>query len=335
MKREKINDPIKLDPYATRGKEHKVLNKADNIYASKWFGNIAVALFCFIDFWCMQTIWNLVSKPENFIFIYAVAIGCAVALDVPLAIAGHSLKAYHQGLKSKNENAIILILSISVFLIAFICSFMFRVETKDLSYQLQSSNLVNTLGAAETPAPEATQTAGQTILIASIFNGIIPLLTSISSFVISYFAYSPLKEKIMRLERRLISLDSNIIEAKTAIAQAETAEEYCNTLLMKEEDLYMEHIDRINAEGECIKQTAKLVIMEKLGDADSVSAVTQSAKAEVSKNNVNPAPEYKLPTYITEKLATDNSTSPQEECSDSKIPDDNPVDFHDDLLQTA
>ena len=307
MKNNKINDPIKLDGYKTREYENNVLHKADNIYASKWFGNIAVILFCFIDFWCMQIIWNLVSKPENIVFIYAVAIGCAIALDVPLAIAGYSLKAYHQGLKSKNENNIVLILSVAVFLIAFICSLLFRIETRDMSYEIQCSNLVNTLGT--TTVATDNNVNNLSVLIASIFNGIIPLLTSISSFVISYYAYSPIAEKLIKLERRSIRLDSNIIDAKTAISQAETAEEYCSTLLRKEDDLYAEHIARIDAEGECIKQTARLIVMEKLGDADSVSAVTVSAKESISKKNIDSAPEDRLPLFVAEKIRIPQNSS--------------------------
>ena len=48
-------------------------------------------------------------------------------------------------------------------------------------------------------AAEAEQTDVPAVLFASLFNGVIPLLTSISSFVISYFSCNPVGLKLSRL----------------------------------------------------------------------------------------------------------------------------------------
>lgn len=303
MKHNKLRDPIMLDSYGSRERETNLLFKPDNLYAKKWLANIAVALFCFIDFWCLQMVWNTVTKPENILFIYAVALGCAVALDVPLSIAGYSLKSRHQRLVSRNENIIILILSISVFIIAFACSFFFRLETRDLSYSIQNTNMVNVIDTGSLGAnpvtSEATDTQGSLpILIAAVFNGIIPLLTSMAAFVISYYGYSPLDEKILRLLRRCIRLDSNIIDLNTAILQAGTPEEYCDVMLNKEYDLYITHTQSIRAEGENLKQTAYLAVMKKLGDNESISTVTQAAAESVIRSKVSMEPERHLPDGI-------------------------------------
>lgn len=295
MRHNKMRDPIVLDPYGSREKETNLLFKPDNLYAKKWLASIAVAVFCFIDFWCIQIVWNTVSRPENVIFVYAVAVGCAVALDVPLSIAGYSLKMRHQRLINRNENIIIMALSISVFIIAFVCSFSFRLATRDLSFGLKNTSTVSLVDAATLGSnlivPEAANMQGGTpILIAGLFNGVIPLLTSMAAFVISYYGYSPLDEKILRLLRRDIRLDSNIIDLNTAITQAETPEEYYDIMLNREYELYRTHIESVQAEGENLKQAAYLAVIEKLSDSNGISNVTRAAAESVirAKTNINP-----------------------------------------------
>ena len=95
--------PFNLDRYGSREERAADMNKADNIFANGVFGGLAVFIFVLIDFVCLRVVWNLV-QTENPFFIDCIAVACAAALDVPLAIAAIVLKKYTQGLYDRQGN---------------------------------------------------------------------------------------------------------------------------------------------------------------------------------------------------------------------------------------
>ena len=86
-----------MDGWKSRMERLDFLNKPDNIYAKAWFGTLCVLAFCFIDLFCLKTVWNLV-QTEDYIFVYCCAVACAIALDVPLAICALAVKKWQDGL---------------------------------------------------------------------------------------------------------------------------------------------------------------------------------------------------------------------------------------------
>lgn len=297
------NSPFSLDSYGTRVNRSNNLYRPDSIYSRPIFSNIAVLAFVFIDFFCLFTVWNLV-QTEDMVYVCCVALGCAVALDVPLAIAAIALKRYHNGLSSKKEAMIIMAISVSVFAIAFVFSLIFRLVTKDLSFDTgTSSTLVNTVGEMETDTTEDNLS----ICFAALFNGVIPLLTSLSSFVISYFS-SPLNRKLKQLETERITLQSNILEVDKALAQAEDALTHCDGLLEREQDLYFEFIDKLDSECQSLKQLARIIIMEKLQTPENVTALTESGNALYSEVDYNDVPNSALPEFVSNHLVSNKNS---------------------------
>ena len=291
---------FKQDSYRSRIGRVNYLYKPDMIYARPWFSNLAVLAFVFVDLFCLKVVWNLV-QTEDPLFIWCVAIACAVALDVPLAIAGIVMKRYDQGLCDKKEKNIILILSVAVFAIAFIFSFVFRLYTRDLSFDIGTgATLTNTLETAVT-----NQNAEEpSVIVAAAFNGIIPLLTSISSYVISYFGYDPLGMKIAKLETERIGLQSNILEAERALAQAETSEEYCRSLIARENDLYRTFQGRLMSDELGLKQLVRVLIMEKQKTPEEVTEIVRNGEDLIKSCHMGTAPERELLKYIDNQLET-------------------------------
>ena len=272
------NEALALDDYGTRLWRTNQLNKSDSIYASSLVANIATILFVLIDFICLYTVWNTV-QTESSLMIALIAIGCAVCLDVPLAITGNALKSHHQKIKDKSSTMIVLVLAVATFLITFIFAFWFRVETKDLTFDISSgSTLTNTL--AETTAEETNDS--NAVIVAALFNAIVPLCTSIASFVISYFAANPLGMKIARLDKAIITLDSNLAEIEQVCQEAEGIQNYKQYLLAREEDMYQQFCESSEAQGVVRKQAVRFVIMEMLGTPDDITVLTESGD-EVNK----------------------------------------------------
>lgn len=286
MRNGRRNQPFRLDAYRTRAGRAIQLHKSETIYAKKSFSTICIAAFVCIDLFCLKTVWNLV-QTENPIYVWLVAFACAAALDVPMAIAAIAVKRYKQGLSDKKEKNLILILSVTVFVIAFIFSLGFRIITGDLSFDIHTdATLINSV-SMEPETNQITYT-NPAVLYAAAFNGVIPLLTSLSSFIISYFSTSPMIEKSMKIEKERIGIQTNIIEAEKAIAECADIETHCECLIAREKDLYKEFIDQLDAEAITVKQTARVIQMEKLASAENITSITDaSKKLEEAKPAVN------------------------------------------------
>jgi len=272
--KQKGKNALALDDYGTRLWRANGLNKPDSIYASSLVANIATVLFVLIDFICLYTVWNTV-QTESSMMIALIAVGCAVCLDVPLAIAGNELKSHHQKIKSKSSTMIVMVLAITTFLLTFIFAFWFRLETKELTFDISSgSTLTNTL--AETTTVEANDS--NAVIVAALFNAVVPLCTSIASFVISYFAANPLGERISRYDTAIITLDSNITELEQALQEAETIDEH-DRLLRENEAISKEvYIAACKARGLSLKQYALVEIMKILKNPDDISRLVEIGK---------------------------------------------------------
>ncbi len=294
----KANSPFKLDSYKKRSDRVDIIHRPDSIYAKTWFSNLAVLLFVFIDLFCLKVVWNLVQAEDPY-YVWSVALACAAALDVPLAIAAVSQKKYQQGICTKTERNTIVCLSIAVFAIAFVFSLGFRVLTRDMTFDITTAGtIVDELGREV----QVEETDVPAVLFASLFNGVIPLLTSISSFVISYFSCNPVEMKLSRLEKERIGLQSNILEAKKALAETETSSEHCIKLIARENDLYAEFIDQLYADALALKQLVRIILMEKLGSPDDITAMSDSAEKLQKENCLSEATEQELPEYVNKQI---------------------------------
>lgn len=294
----KSNNTFKQDPYYTRKERISFLNKPDTVFARSWLCGLVVLGCVFVDLLCMKVIWNLV-QTENPLFVWSIAAACAVALDVPLAIAGTAVKRYHQGLGSRREKNIILILSVAVFTIAFICSFIFRLYTRNLSFDIGTgSTLTNTMEAAVVE----NNTNNSAVIVAAVFNGILPLLTSATSYIFSYFSSDFLGKKIARLEKERVGIQSNILEAEKALIQAETSEVYCNSLIARENDLYHGFLSRLEADGLELKQLVRILVMEKQNSPEAVTEVAKGGQELLEKYPADQEPERELLEYINHQI---------------------------------
>ncbi len=274
------NEPLALDRYGTRLWRANRLNNPDSIYANSWVANIATILFVLIDFICLYTVWNTV-QTESSLMIALIAVGCSVCLDVPLAIAGNALKSHHQKLEDKSRTMIVMILAICTFLLTFVFAFWFRIETKDLTFDISSgSTLTNTL--ADSTIEESTDS--KAVVVAALFNAIVPLCTSIASFAVSYFAANPLGKKIARLDNAIITLDSNLAEIEQVCREAEGIQNYKQYLLAREDDMYQQFCETSESQGIVRKQAVRFVIMEMLGTPDDITVLTESG-AKVNKES--------------------------------------------------
>lgn len=174
----KDTTPFITDTYSSRLHRLDKVNKADTPYASNVLATATVIGCVAIDFMVNYTRWNLIMT-ESPLYVCMSAAACAIALDVPLAIAGIVLKRFNQGLCDKAERNLVMVLSILVFAIAFVCSAGLTYVTRDLVFGIDSAaTITNTVAIAE---EQAVEDPGDkvAVLVAALYSVALPLLTSL------------------------------------------------------------------------------------------------------------------------------------------------------------
>lgn len=277
----KKNEPFKIDKYNSRSKRIKNLNKPVTIYGNGKVGAIAVLIFILTDTACVFAKWNLMGR-SNIGCLAGMAVSTGIALDLPFAMAAAALKEYLQGLRPRLEKNVILWGAILAFSLAFGSMFVFSFITKDLFFSV--NDLDGLKNAAEQAATAAdTKLNGGTILYAAAVSGLIPFITSVCSFVAGFFTYDPLKKKIEKMETERIGLQNNLMEIEKAIAEAETKEEYFQEMTEREEKLFSDFMEKLEAEGISMEQVAGVVIMEQMENAQKVTKIFRNSEQRMEK----------------------------------------------------
>lgn len=270
MFKQRNNNPLFIDSYGTRLGRDKEFNRPSSIMESNIVCYLFIALFALADYCCLSISWNTVQTSSPGV-ITLLALSCAVCLDVPMAIAGVAFKSYRQGLKSKKDMLIILSLSIAVFALVFIFSFLFKIETRTASFEEANSagGLVNSLAAQTNPEDS------KSILIAALFSAVLPLATSIASFVIALRSSNPKKTKLNRLERKKKKIEGHLVDIEQTLVEEENIKKNAVTLIERERDLFRQFVEEvIMVEGIRI-QAANQALQEHINNPDAVSLLSE------------------------------------------------------------
>lgn len=293
MKRS-ANNPLALDTYYTRGRNEAYLNKKDSAYAGTVVSYLAVILFVAIDFACLNSSWTSVQN-DNVWLVGLISVGCAVALDVPMAIAAIVAKQGYQRLRGRRETALIVGLCVFCFLLVWGFQIGFRMVTRDATFSENASTLINTL---DTSASTASTGSGKTVIYAALFSAVLPFCTSIASFIITYFGCDPLAVRIYRKRKVLLQTDAHLIEMEQALSEAGSAKKHMEFLLAHERDRLDAHLMQIRAKGNLLKQVVRNTVMKKLSTPEQVAVVQQSGESL----NTN-AGDLQAPTAASDYLA--------------------------------
>lgn len=265
------NNPTAIDDYRTRLPEFIGKNKSESIYDSLLISYLATALFVIIDYFCLNSTWTTVDNgSSSSTMITLLSLGCAVILDLPMAIAGLVAKMASEKMCKKRDAKLVIALAITCFALVFIAQIFFRYVTRGDTFGATSSTLLE--------ADEVSSNLSDTkVVTAALFAGIIPICTSIASFVITYFSSHPLKNKVFRIKKKIISVEANIIELKQCITEAGNACEHLKFLLAHETDAYNTFVDKVKSEGALRKQEVRNAIFERLSDPQQIAIIENTS----------------------------------------------------------
>lgn len=287
---------LTLDSYSTRGKRESKLARADNIYSSSYIGFILTVIFVCVDSFCCYSCWNA-TQTQSVTMNILMTVGCALTLDIPPMFCAYALVKYKQGMLPKSKAKVITIGTIAVVSLVICGYFAFRIVTKDLIFDGASSGgITNTV----VQGTESTTQNSNSNLFPAIYSGILPLATSITSFIVTYLTASPLKDRIHKLRKAKINTEANMADLHMAIAEAEDVISYSDYMIAREDDLYAHFLDELEAQKIVLKQIARVVIMEKLSNPDAISELTESGHTLNNNSGISPVPQMGSKAIITQ-----------------------------------
>lgn len=290
----KKSKALTLDSYTTRvGRENK-LARGENIYNSGCIGFVLTFIFIAIDSFCCYSCWNA-AQTQSIAMNVLMTVGCALTLDLPPMFCAYALKKYKQGLLPKKTAMIVTGGGLAVVALVICGYFAFRIVTKDAIFDTASSGGITNAVAQSTA--NTTQNNNSN-LFPAIYSGIIPLATSITSFIVTYLTVDPIKDKIHKLRKAKITTEANIADLNMAIAEAEDVSSYSDYLIAREDDLYTHFLDELEAQKIVLKQIARVVIMEKLSNPDAISELTETGHTLNANSGISSVPQMASKTLI-------------------------------------
>ena len=190
--------------------------KNESSYSNMWENPriaLVIMLFCCgIDFAMFKGVLGSFLNDHIVIQWFSIA-ALLAAFDVGPIYGGNYLKKKKQGY---NCDSIILYICIAAFAIAFIGNFALRIKARDIMMPPETTTGTSTFGSLDTGS---VQESNPMAMIWAVFGAVLPLVTSMISFIVSYAASNPLKQERVQLAETAIDIEESIQQIEAALAE--------------------------------------------------------------------------------------------------------------------
>lgn len=200
------NNLLKIDKYGSRWDIQKLTLEKEYAFV----GVIVTLVACVLDFSNVFTRYDSITKPTAITMLVVMTVATVIVLDVPMYIAGSVLKSYMQKLKPKTETIIIISGSVAAFLTVAILNLLLSLECG--RFMLEDPAIKEAGMFAEV---ESTNS----VMFGAWILGLLPILTSIASFVVGLYCSNPRLHNVNQLKKALNQLYTFIGQAKRAHAE--------------------------------------------------------------------------------------------------------------------
>lgn len=234
-----------------RSRRIRRLHPPQLLFSRSWLANGLTLAFVAVDFSTLYSMWNLYLLESPWL-LWLLAGGFAAILDVPMAVAGNAFKQYQQGMRPKRDAWLILLLSVAAFLVVFVLSFCFRLQTRSLLTGSMTGGLVSLIGEPETPEDPAQ-------LYAALSLGFLPMATSLSAFAVTFMVSDPRQERLRLLRLQRADLQAQISHLERL--QAETAD--LERLEQEEQARYEAFLKTVDAQAQWLREQARLALRKR------------------------------------------------------------------------
>lgn len=203
-----------------------------------------------------------------------VSFGVALVLNmIPILAA----KFAHQAIYGIKKHALIwVVLLITVFMLLFSATVLLRFSYQDKYGTSSEMHIMNEMVETE---DAYQQTKGDMKgLAVVILLSLEPLVTSVVNFFLAFVSDDELRKRINHQKKRVLELNAEERDLRAFLAAAEDPEEWKTRNIEQDFERKEACAKDINDRGDILKALARSILAEMLGDADSVSYVSEGSK---------------------------------------------------------
>lgn len=209
--------------------------KSDNLMEKSWLPYLIMVICAAVDGACFTTLFQLISYDSPLLLIFQV-IGFLFAFDVVPIYAGIHFRKLKQKL---TNDKFILWIAITVFAVAFLMNVILRLMTMDILVPDPSSASMGFgMASHETEASNISATALSLTLVGIV----IPFVTSLGSFFISYILSNPILSKKKKLEKLITIKNDEIRRIEAILSEYEADEAFIDHLASNDDGKFYETI---------------------------------------------------------------------------------------------
>ena len=123
---------------------------------------------------------------------------------------------------------------------------------------------------------ELQEESHEGVTVAAIFNGMLPLLTSITSFMITFSTYTPINDTRMKYEKARIEMQNNLMDVERALAEADP--EHFDRLFARETSKYQAEKDLLRKENAYLKELARAILERQMTTEEENDEIARNGK---------------------------------------------------------
>lgn len=245
---------------------------------SKWehpYAAIIIMLVCgTLDYVVFKSTFSSILYDAVWLQRLSV-IGFLVAFDLAPIYLGILVKKSSQGMKVSTFAVITLS---TAFALALVGNVWLRITIKDILVPADSVSSTS-IFSSSTSSTDSNSAA----LPYAIVSSILPLATSIVSFVASYMSSNPLRDKLKKLREKQVELEDAIGQLEAVVEEYDEETDY-KARLLDEDDSSYENAVRITQElGFMYADYVRERIKEHLGDAAATNELSKDCRDRLSK----------------------------------------------------
>lgn len=225
---------------------------------------VAMFGFALLDIILFNQVFASFLYDSLWVRIFSI-IGLIAGFDVAPIVLAIVLKGRSQGL---NHNRLLAYVSGIAFLLALAASILLRILVKDLVLPNFSDGLM---------LEEDFQNKDVLLPIGyALFGSILPVVTSLASFAVTYLNYNPLKIKYYRLRQQKFELEKNIQEIEAILNEYELYNDKSLSLLEEDYLKFQNSVGMVNKLSKYYGDYTRNLIKEYLKDPASTNELSKS-----------------------------------------------------------
>ena len=252
--------------------KHRVANlrtKPDTLWNHPLALIVIITLCAFVDFMCFKQLFDsfLLDSP---LIRWTGILGMIFAFDFVPVYLGLNVR---KRLQKYNVSITILIVMGLIFTLAFAANIYLRISFKDLVMPDLTTSSTSIFGSVSTES-----TVSSRALPYAIFAGILPLLTSIGSFTISFLMANPLKAEKLALDTEHNELADSIGQIDALLQEYEADPDFYGRLMGDDENKYGVMKQMIREKRDTYRDYVRERIKEFLGNPTASNVLSNPLK---------------------------------------------------------